>query len=155
MAKFKVGDRIRSLEDDVRILVGDIFTVTDCEEGMVEFKDRCGVERARSVSSYELVSGAAESEPATETPAPDVPTNTIPMMTEKVARLMAEAYAHRCHEGEFITTRDAVFAILEDLGLIIPTPKPETPLEQFARETGVTVTDENRAAIEAALAWGR
>lgn len=32
---------------------------------------------------------------------------------------------------------------------------PKTPLEQFARETGVTVTDENRAAIEAALAWGR
>lgn len=48
-------------------------------------------------------------------------------------------------------TRETFIDRLGQIGLI----RDETPLERFARETKTEITDGNRAAIEAALAWGR
>jgi hypothetical protein len=66
----------------------------------------------------------------------------VAAMTEADARMR---FLSR-HIGE--TNQDAFVRSLRDLGLI----REETLAERFSRETGVAVTDDNREAVERALA---
>lgn len=54
MSKFKVGDLIRSLENDIDISVGDVFTIDEVDDDSVFFIDRAGEYRCRSIVDYEL-----------------------------------------------------------------------------------------------------
>lgn len=60
MSKFKVGDKIRSLEEDIDISIGDVLEVLYCAGSDVHFKDRGGDHRSRPINSYELVEESIE-----------------------------------------------------------------------------------------------
>lgn len=79
---------------------------------------------------------------------PPSDTVTIPRMTEAEAREWYIGLRWRSvTSGSY---ESAVVGALQSLGII---RDDETPLERFQRETGHTVTDDARPAVEAALAW--
>jgi hypothetical protein len=54
-SKFKVGDRVRSLEEGSDIRKGAIYTITQDSTNRVYLKDDVGSPRSRSMRDYELV----------------------------------------------------------------------------------------------------
>jgi len=58
--KFKVGDKIESLENDIDINIGDVYTVEGYYNDRVKFKDNVGSPRKRPEVNYKLFSENAE-----------------------------------------------------------------------------------------------
>lgn len=55
MAKFKVGDKIRSLENAIDVSKGNVYTVISCDGEFVKFTDDAGELNGRPVDYYEFV----------------------------------------------------------------------------------------------------
>ncbi len=52
---FKKGDKIKSLECNIGIMMGEVFIVDGAKHGMVFFKDSEGHARQKYASNYVLV----------------------------------------------------------------------------------------------------